>query len=163
MAFGAMVTGRPVCSSIWVSGIRGGDHYGIDLPAGLPLVAVRDGDEIMNEPRNLSIDGDRLWDSLMEMAKIGPGVAGGNRRLALTDEDREGRDLFVSWCEAAGCTVRVDAMGNIFARRAGRDDNLPPVVTGSHLDTQPTGGQVRWRLWRSRRAGGHPQSQRHGV
>ena len=95
----------------------------------------------MNEPRNLSIDGDRLWDSLMEMAKIGPGVAGGNRRLALTDEDREGRDLFVSWCEAAGCTVRVDAMGNIFARRAGRDDNLPPVVTGSHLDTQPTGGK----------------------
>lgn len=141
MAFGAMVTGRPVCSSIWVSGIRGGDHYGIDLPAGLPLVAVRDGDEIMNEPRNLSIDGDRLWDSLMEMAKIGPGVAGGNRRLALTDEDREGRDLFVSWCEAAGCTVRVDAMGNIFARRAGRDDNLPPVVMGSHLDTQPTGGK----------------------
>ncbi len=95
----------------------------------------------MNEPRNLSIDGDRLWDSLMEMAKIGPGVAGGNRRLALTDEDREGRDLFVSWCKAAGCTVSVDAMGNIFARRAGRDDTLPPVVTGSHLDTQPTGGK----------------------
>lgn len=95
----------------------------------------------MNEPRNLSIDGDRLWDSLMEMAKIGPGVAGGNCRLALTDEDREGRDLFVSWCEAAGCTVRIDAMGNIFARRAGRDDSLPPVVTGSHLDTQPTGGR----------------------
>jgi N-carbamoyl-L-amino-acid hydrolase len=95
----------------------------------------------MNEPRNLSIDGDRLWDSLMEMAKIGPGVAGGNRRLALTDEDRAGRDLFVSWCKAAGCTVSVDAMGNIFARRAGRDDSLPPVVTGSHLDTQPTGGK----------------------
>jgi len=95
----------------------------------------------MNQPRNLSIDGDRLWNSLMEMAKIGPGVAGGNCRLALTDEDREGRDLFVSWCEAAGCTVRVDAMGNIFARRAGRDDSLPPVVTGSHLDTQPTGGR----------------------
>ncbi len=95
----------------------------------------------MTEPRNLSIDGDRLWDSLMEMAKIGPGVAGGNRRLALTDEDREGRDLFVSWCEAAGCTVTVDAMGNIFARRPGRDDSLAPVVTGSHLDTQPTGGK----------------------
>ncbi|MBO6783981.1 MAG: Zn-dependent hydrolase [Alphaproteobacteria bacterium] len=95
----------------------------------------------MSEPRNLSIDGDRLWDSLMEMAKIGPGVAGGNRRLALTDEDKEGRDLFVSWCEAAGCTVSVDAMGNIFARRAGRDDSLAPVVTGSHLDTQPTGGK----------------------
>jgi len=77
----------------------------------------------------------------MEMAKIGPGVAGGNRRLALTDEDRAGRDLFVSWCKAAGCTVSVDAMGNIFARRAGRDDSLPPVVTGSHLDTQPTGGK----------------------
>jgi N-carbamoyl-L-amino-acid hydrolase len=95
----------------------------------------------MSEPRNLSIDGDRLWQSLMEMAKIGPGVKGGNCRLALTDDDREGRDLFVAWCEAAGCTVTVDAIGNIFARRAGRDDTLAPVVTGSHLDTQPTGGR----------------------
>lgn len=95
----------------------------------------------MNKPRNLSIDGNRLWDSLMEMAGIGATEKGGNRRLALTDLDREGRDLFRRWCEDAGCTVSVDAMGNMFARRPGRDDALAPVVTGSHLDTQPTGGK----------------------
>lgn len=95
----------------------------------------------MNEPRNLSIDGDRLWQSIMDVAEIGPTEKGGSRRRALTDLDREARDLFVSWCAAAGCTVTVDRMGNIFARRAGRDDSLPPVVTGSHLDTQPTGGR----------------------
>jgi N-carbamoyl-L-amino-acid hydrolase len=90
---------------------------------------------------NLKIDGQRLWDSLMEMAKIGATEKGGVRRLALTDVDREGRDLFVKWCEDAGCTVSVDAMGNIFARRAGRDDTLAPVMAGSHLDSQPTGGK----------------------
>ena len=95
----------------------------------------------MTETRNLSIDGKRLWDSLMEMAKIGATPKGGCCRLALTDLDKQGRDLFVRWCEDAGCTVRVDKMGNIFARRAGRKDDLPPVVTGSHLDTQPTGGR----------------------
>jgi len=77
----------------------------------------------------------------MEMARIGATEKGGNCRLALSDLDREGRDLFVRWCEAAGCTVRVDEMGNIFARREGRDRTLAPVVTGSHLDTQPTGGK----------------------
>ncbi|MGO1117706.1 Zn-dependent hydrolase [Rhodovibrionaceae bacterium A322] len=91
--------------------------------------------------RNLQVNKDRLWDSLMEMAKIGPGVAGGNCRLALTDDDKEGRDLFVRWCEEAGCTVSVDAMGNIFARRPGKNPDLDPVMTGSHLDTQPTGGK----------------------
>ena len=90
---------------------------------------------------NLKIDGQRLWDSLMEMAKIGATEKGGVRRLALTDVDREGRDLFVKWCEDAGCTVSVDAMGNIFARRAGRDGTLAPVMAGSHLDSQPTGGK----------------------
>jgi len=95
----------------------------------------------MSEPRNLSIDGDRLWQSIMDIAAIGPTEKGGSRRLALTDLDREARDLFVDWCDAAGCTVSVDRMGNIFARRGGRDDSLPPVVTGSHLDTQPTGGK----------------------
>ena len=95
----------------------------------------------MNEPRNLAIDGNRLWASLMEMAEIGATEKGGSRRLALTDLDRDGRDLFVRWCEAAGCTVTVDRIGNIFARRPGRDDSLAPVVTGSHLDTQPTGGR----------------------
>lgn len=90
---------------------------------------------------NLRINGERLWDSLMEMAKIGPGVKGGNRRLTLTDVDREGRDLFKSWAENAGCKIAVDTMGNMFARRSGADDTLPPVMVGSHLDTQPTGGK----------------------
>ncbi|MEH6475612.1 MAG: Zn-dependent hydrolase [Sneathiella sp.] len=91
--------------------------------------------------KNMTVTGDRLWDSLMEMAKIGGTVKGGCCRLALTDLDREGRDLFVKWCEEAGCTVKVDKMGNIFARRAGKNNDLPPVMTGSHLDTQPTGGK----------------------
>ena len=95
----------------------------------------------MTEPRNLSIDGDRLWTSIMEIARIGATDKGGSRRLALTDLDREARDLFVAWCEAAGCTVSVDRMGNIFARRPGRDPDAAAVVTGSHLDTQPTGGR----------------------
>jgi len=95
----------------------------------------------MPETKNLSIDGGRLWDSLMEMAKIGATEKGGCCRLALTDLDKQGRDLFVKWCEDAGCTLRVDRMGNIFARRPGRNNDLPPVLTGSHLDTQPTGGR----------------------
>ena len=90
---------------------------------------------------NLRIDGQRLWDSLMEMAKIGPGVAGGNNRQTLTDADSEGRHLFKRWCEAAGCTVGVDSMGNMFARREGADPDALPVYVGSHLDTQPTGGK----------------------
>jgi N-carbamoyl-L-amino-acid hydrolase len=91
--------------------------------------------------QNLKIDGERLWDSLMEMAEIGATEKGGVRRLALTDLDRQARDLFVEWCGAAGCKVAVDAMGNLFARRPGRDDSLPPIATGSHLDSQPTGGK----------------------
>jgi N-carbamoyl-L-amino-acid hydrolase len=90
---------------------------------------------------NLRINGDRLWDSLMEMAKIGPGVAGGNNRQTLTDEDGEGRALFQSWCEAAGCEMGLDQMGNMFARREGSDPDALPVYVGSHLDTQPTGGK----------------------
>ncbi|WP_298356947.1 Zn-dependent hydrolase [uncultured Litoreibacter sp.] len=90
---------------------------------------------------NLKIDGARLWDSLMEMAKIGPGVAGGNNRQTVTDEDGEGRALFQSWCEAAGCTMGLDQMGNMFARREGTDPDALPVYVGSHLDTQPTGGK----------------------
>ncbi|WP_438957307.1 Zn-dependent hydrolase [Cognatiyoonia sp.] len=91
--------------------------------------------------KNLRIDGARLWDSLMEMAKIGPGVAGGNNRQTLTDEDSEGRHLFQQWCEAAGCTMGVDEIGNMFARREGTDPDALPVYVGSHLDTQPTGGK----------------------
>ncbi|WP_298497043.1 Zn-dependent hydrolase [uncultured Maritimibacter sp.] len=90
---------------------------------------------------NLRINGDRLWDSLMEMAKIGPGVAGGNNRQTLTDADAEGRALFQTWCEEAGCTMGVDTMGNMFATRAGEDPDALPVYMGSHLDTQPTGGK----------------------
>lgn len=89
----------------------------------------------------LKIDGSRLWDSLMQMAEIGATKKGGCNRQALTDEDKQGRDLFARWCESAGCTVRVDEMGNIFARRAGIDNTLAPVIAGSHLDTQPTGGK----------------------
>ena len=95
----------------------------------------------MTSVKNLRIDPDRLWDSLMEMAKIGPGIAGGNNRQTLTDEDAEGRALFQSWCEKAGMDMGVDTMGNMFATRAGTDPDALPVYVGSHLDTQPTGGK----------------------
>jgi len=90
---------------------------------------------------NLKINGERLWNSLMEMARIGPGVAGGNNRQTLTDEDGVGRALFRKWCEAAGATMGVDRMGTMFARREGTDPDALPVYVGSHLDTQPTGGK----------------------
>ncbi|MFJ3463257.1 Zn-dependent hydrolase [Achromobacter spanius] len=89
----------------------------------------------------LSINGNRLWQSLMDLAQIGATPKGGNCRLALTALDGQGRDLVTGWMRDAGMTVRVDQVGNIFARRAGRDDSLPPVMTGSHIDTQPTGGK----------------------
>lgn len=87
------------------------------------------------------INGDRLWNRLMEMGAIGATEKGGCNRQALTNLDRTGRQLFERWCRQAGCTIRVDAMGNIFARRAGNNPDMPPVITGSHLDTQPTGGK----------------------
>jgi len=90
---------------------------------------------------NMKVDGDRLWDSLMEMAKIGPGIAGGNNRQTVTDEDAEGRALFQRWCEDAGCSMGVDEMGTMFMRREGTDPDALPVYVGSHLDTQPTGGK----------------------
>ncbi|WP_088348394.1 MULTISPECIES: Zn-dependent hydrolase [Rhodomicrobium] len=90
---------------------------------------------------NLRINGARLWESIHEIAKIGPGVAGGSNRQTLTDEDAEGRALFQSWCEAAGLEMGVDAMGTMFATRAGTDPEALPVFIGSHLDTQPTGGR----------------------
>jgi N-carbamoyl-L-amino-acid hydrolase len=89
----------------------------------------------------LRVNGTRLWDSLMELAKIGATPKGGVCRLALTDLDRQGRDFFVAQAKAAGCTIRIDAVGNIFARRAGRNNALPAISTGSHIDTQPTGGR----------------------
>ena len=95
----------------------------------------------MSDLPNVRVNGARLWDSLMEMAKIGATPKGGCKRLTLTDLDKQGRELFRRWCEGAGCTVKIDEMGNMFARRAGEDMSLPPVIIGSHLDTQPTGGK----------------------
>jgi len=90
---------------------------------------------------NLRVDDARLWESIHRMAEIGPGVAGGNNRQTLTDADRDGRELFRTWCEAAGCRVGVDTMGTMFAERPGTDPDALPVYVGSHLDTQPTGGR----------------------
>ena len=91
--------------------------------------------------RNLQVNGERLWASLIELAQIGATPKGGVCRLAASDLDGEARRLFIRWCEEAGCRVTVDRIGNIFARRPGRNPDLPPVMTGSHLDTQPTGGK----------------------
>lgn len=90
---------------------------------------------------NLTIDPQRLWDQLMETAKFGGTAKGGIKRLTLTDDDRQVRDWFKAQTEALGCTVTVDEVGNMFARRPGRRDDLPPIAIGSHLDTQPTGGK----------------------
>ncbi|MFI2811061.1 Zn-dependent hydrolase [Microbulbifer sp. JSM ZJ756] len=95
----------------------------------------------MTDNSKIRVDGQRLWDSLMAMAAIGATDKGGCNRQALTDLDKQGRDLFVQWCRDAGCSVDIDSMGNIFARRPGSNPDLPPVLTGSHLDTQPTGGK----------------------
>lgn len=92
-------------------------------------------------PLPLSIDAERLWASLMTLAEIGATAKGGVCRLALTELDRQARDLFVRWAEAAGCQVRIDAIGNLFARRQGRNPTLAAIGTGSHIDTQPTGGK----------------------
>jgi N-carbamoyl-L-amino-acid hydrolase len=89
----------------------------------------------------MRINAGRLWDSLMHMAKIGATPKGGVKRLTLTELDREARDLFVAWCKEAGLAVSVDGVGNIFARRRGREAGAAPVVSGSHLDTQPSGGR----------------------
>jgi N-carbamoyl-L-amino-acid hydrolase len=95
----------------------------------------------MTVQTNQRIDGKRLWDLLMSMAQIGATPKGGVRRLTLTDVDKQGRDRFRADCEAAGLTVRVDEIGNMFARRPGRDPNRLPVLMGSHLDSQPSGGK----------------------
>ena len=90
---------------------------------------------------SLRVDGERLWRSLMELAAIGATPKGGVCRLALSDLDRDARALVTDWAREAGMTVTVDQIGNTFMRRAGRNNALPPVVTGSHIDTQPTGGK----------------------
>jgi beta-ureidopropionase / N-carbamoyl-L-amino-acid hydrolase len=91
--------------------------------------------------QSLRVNGDRLWDSLMELAKIGATAKGGVCRLTLTDLDKQGRDLVSRWAREAGMTITIDQIGNGFLRRPGRNNSLPPVVTGSHIDTQPTGGK----------------------
>ena len=99
----------------------------------------------MNEWQDLRVDSKRLWQRLEELGEIGavhgPNGERGCARLALTDLDRQGRDLVVQWAKAEGLAVTVDAIGNVFMRREGANPNLPPVVTGSHIDTQPTGGK----------------------
>jgi N-carbamoyl-L-amino-acid hydrolase len=105
------------------------EEAAMDLPA-----STRD-------PKDLRIDGDRLWSSLMALAAVGATRKGGVCRLALTDLDKQGRDLVVDLARAAGMSFRLDQIGNGFLRRPGRNPSLPPVMTGSHLDTQPTGGK----------------------
>jgi N-carbamoyl-L-amino-acid hydrolase len=95
----------------------------------------------LNPAHNLAIDGARLWDTLMETAKIGGTAKGGINRLTLTDLDRQVRDWFRAQAEALGCAVAIDDMGAMYARRKGRRDDIPPIALGSHLDTQPTGGK----------------------
>ena len=95
----------------------------------------------MVKETNISINSDRLWDSLMTMAKIGPGIAGGNNRQTVTVEDGEARKLLQKWSEDAGMTMKIDELGSMFFKREGTDKNALPVVIGSHLDTQPTGGK----------------------
>ncbi|EOA06654.1 Zn-dependent hydrolase [Herbaspirillum frisingense] len=97
--------------------------------------------DMKTQAPTLRVDGARLWDSLMELARIGGTQKGGVCRLALTDLDKQGRDLVTSWARAEGMSVVVDQIGNIFMRRPGRNNALPPVMTGSHIDTQPTGGK----------------------
>ena len=89
----------------------------------------------------LAVNSSRLWQSLMDLARIGATAKGGVRRLTLTDVDRQGRDCFVGWCREAGLSIEIDGIGNIFARRPGADPSLPPVTIGSHLDSQPSGGK----------------------
>ena len=91
--------------------------------------------------KNLTIDPERLWDDLMDTAKIGGTAKGGICRLTLTDLDREVRDWFSAQVRALGCTLTVDDMGTMFARRPGQRADIPPIAMGSHLDTQPTGGK----------------------
>ncbi|MBL8683706.1 MAG: Zn-dependent hydrolase [Myxococcales bacterium] len=95
----------------------------------------------MTDSARISINGARLWQSLMDLAKIGATPKGGVCRLALTDLDKQGRDLVVGWAKEAGLQITTDKIGNVFMRRKGRNNALPPVVTGSHIDTQPTGGK----------------------
>ena len=98
-------------------------------------------DSLPVAPASLRVDGARLWQSLMQLAEIGATAKGGVCRLALTDLDRQGRDLVVAWLRGAGAGIEIDAAGNVFATRPGRTTGAPTVLTGSHIDTQPSGGK----------------------
>lgn len=89
----------------------------------------------------LRINGERLWETLMEMAEVGKAKDGSCNRLALSDEDKEGQELFIAWAQAAGCRIARDRIGNLFAERSGSDDSRPQIMVGSHLDTVPRGGK----------------------
>ena len=91
--------------------------------------------------QSLKVNGERLWSTVIETARFGGTPAGGITRLTLSDQDKQVRDWFVAQCSTLGCTVTVDEVGNIFARRAGRDNTRAPIAFGSHLDTQPCGGK----------------------
>ncbi len=95
----------------------------------------------MSAGQNLTINPQRLWDSLMETARFGATQKGGIKRLTLTDDDKKVRDWFKRECEKLGCTLTVDEVGNMFAVRAGKNADALPIAMGSHLDTQPTGGK----------------------
>ena len=104
-------------------------------------MTVTVGDLMASNTTNARTNGPRLWDSLMQMARHGATPKGGVKRLTFTKEDRAARDLFKSWCDERGYALRVDVAGNMFARRPGKRGDLPPVMIGSHLDSQPTGGK----------------------
>ena len=91
--------------------------------------------------QDLRINGERLLGRMRDMARIGATDKGGVCRVAMSDEDKAGRELFIEWCRAAGLKITIDQIGNIFARRQGQNDTLPVVMAGSHLDSQPTGGK----------------------
>ena len=120
-------------------------QYGYPLTVG--VMVVLDALPLLALPQSgldltrVEINSGRYWRSVERSAEIGRGRPGGLARVALSDSDREMRDQFVTWCRDAGCTIAIDGVGNIFARRKGTDDSLPPVVMGSHLDTQVNGGR----------------------
>ena len=106
------------------------------------LPNFRDGDSVESPTQpTIEIDSYRLNKRIQDISEIGSTLNGGSNRQALTDDDAKARELFINWCESSACTVRVDAMGNIFARRGGSNPEADPVLIGSHLDTQPTGGR----------------------
>ena len=117
----------------------------------------------MTSKTNLTINPQRLWDTLMETAKFGGTAKGGIKRLTVSDEDKRVRDWFKAECEKLGCTVEVDRVGNMFATRPGKRKDLLPIAMGSHLDTQPTGGKFDGVLGVLGALGGAAHAGGHGL